>query len=202
MQQHPRFRPDRRFTLRALALSPLAAILVSTAVPAAAQDMRQAEGVLAQIHGTTWIAEGQGKRVLTIFFDPNCPYCHKLYGMLRADVGKDDLQLRWVPLGMLTPSSLLKAAAILQAKDPLQAFHQNENDYDFAANGQPGGGIEPATAITPKVRQDLARNLAVYSSNKLFGVPVMVWTKVDGSAALLTGVPSAAALSSILRSVR
>ncbi len=198
MHHHPRFRPDRRLTLRALASLPLAAILV----PAAAQDVRQAEGVLAQISTTTWIAEGQGKRVLTIFFDPNCPYCHKLYGMLRADVGKDDVQLRWVPLGLLTLSSLPKAAAILQAKDPLQAFHQNENDYDFAANGQPGGGIEPARTITPKVRQELARNLAVYSSNKLFGVPAMVWTKADGRAASLTGVPSAAELSSILHSLR
>ncbi|SCC92799.1 conserved exported hypothetical protein [Thiomonas sp. X19] len=198
MQNHPSIRSNRRLTLRALALLALAAL----PGPAVAQSARQAEGVLAQIDKTTWIAEGQGKRALYIFFDPNCPYCHKLYGMLRADVGKDDLQFRWIPLGMLTPSSLSKAAAILQAKDPLQAFHKNENDYDFAANGQPGGGIEPATTITPKVRQELASNLAVYNGNKLFGVPVMVWTKVDGRAASLTGVPSAAELSSVLRSVR
>uniref|UniRef100_E6PLF3 Thioredoxin-like fold domain-containing protein n=1 Tax=mine drainage metagenome TaxID=410659 RepID=E6PLF3_9ZZZZ len=198
MQNHPSIRPNRRLTLRALALLALAAL----PVPVVAQSARQAEGVLAQIDKTTWIAEGQGKRALYIFFDPNCPYCHKLYGMLRADVGKDDLQFRWIPLGMLTPSSLPKAAAILQAEDPLQAFHKNENDYDFAANGQPGGGIEPATTITPKVRQELARNLAVYNGNRLFGVPVMVWTKADRRAASLTGVPSDAELSSILRSVR
>ncbi|MHB1666756.1 MAG: thioredoxin fold domain-containing protein [Thiomonas sp.] len=198
MQNHPSIRPNRRLTLRALALLALAAL----PVPVVAQSARQAEGVLAQIDKTTWIAEGQGKRALYIFFDPNCPYCHKLYGMLRAEVGKDDLQFRWIPLGMLTPSSLPKAAAILQAEDPLQAFHKNENDYDFAANGQPGGGIEPATTITPKVRQELASNLAVYNGNRLFGVPVMVWTKADRRAASLTGVPSDAELSSILRSVR
>jgi thiol:disulfide interchange protein DsbG len=167
-----------------------------------AQSERQAEGVLAQIDKATYIAEGDGKRVLDIFFDPNCPYCHMLYGKLRADVGKHDLQFRWIPLGMLTPSSLPKAAAILQGPNPLQAFHKNENDYDFAANGQPGGGIEPASTITPKVRQELATNLTIYNSQKLFGVPVVIWRKADGRADMMIGVPSDVQIKAILAQVR
>ncbi|MGA8009920.1 MAG: thioredoxin fold domain-containing protein, partial [Thiomonas sp.] len=143
-----------------------------------------------------------GKRALFIFFDPNCPFCHELYKKLRAFVGQDDVQFRWIPLGMLTASSLPKAAAILQAPDPLKAFDKNENDYDFAANGQPGGGIEPATTIVSKVREALAANLALYNSQKLFGVPVVIWRKADGRADMLIGVPSDAQIQTILKEMR
>lgn len=188
----------RRQALRRLALLPL----VGLAASVWAQSAVQADAVWSQIHEATWIGEGRGTRVLYIFFDPNCPYCHQLYGMLRPFVGKGDVQLRWVVLGMLTPSSLPKAAAILQAANPLQAFHTNESDYDFAANGQPGGGITPATTITSKAREDLARNLAIYRSHKLFGVPVLLWRAASGHASLLVGVPSDAELKGIIESCR
>ncbi|MGC8508755.1 MAG: thioredoxin fold domain-containing protein [Thiomonas sp.] len=194
---HP-LSPHRRRLLQVLAAAPLFGLL-----PAVwAQSARQAEGVLAQIDKATFIAEGHGKRAIYIFFDPNCPFCHQLYKKLRPFVGKDDVQFRWLPLGMLTPSSLPKAAAILQASDPLQAFYKNEDDYDFAANGQPGGGIEPAQTITPKVRDELAANLALYNSQKLFGVPVVIWRKADGRADMLIGVPSDAQIRKILEQAR
>ncbi|WP_031406291.1 thioredoxin fold domain-containing protein [Thiomonas sp. FB-Cd] len=192
-------RSMRRHVLRSLALLPLVGRLP---LAHAAQSTGQADAVWSQIHEATWIGEGRGTRVLYIFFDPNCPYCHQLYGMLRAFVGKADVQLRWIVLGMLTPSSLPKAAAILQAANPLQAFHTNEADYDFAANGQPGGGITPATTITPKAREELARNLAIYRAHKLFGVPVLLWRTASGRAALLVGVPSDAQLKDIIESCR
>lgn len=188
----------RRKLLHALAAAPLLC-----AWPAAhAQSAKQAEGVLKNIGKATFVAEGSGKRALFIFFDPNCPFCHELYKKLRAFVGQDDVQFRWIPLGMLTASSLPKAAAILQAPDPLKAFDKNENDYDFAANGQPGGGIEPAATIVPKVREALAANLALYNSQKLFGVPVVIWRKADGRADMLIGVPPDAQIQTILKEVR
>lgn len=193
-----RLSAHRRKLLHALALAPLLG-----ALPAVhAQSARQAEGVLADISKATFIAEGTGKRAIYIFFDPNCPFCHQLYKKLRPFVGKDDVQFRWIPLGMLTPSSLPKAAAILQASDPVQAFYKNEDDYDFAANGQPGGGIEPAKDVSSKVRAELAANLALYNSQKLFGVPVVIWRKADGRADMLIGVPSDAQIQRMLRQAR
>lgn len=188
----------RRKLLHALAATPL----LATWPAAHAQSAKQAEGVLKNIGKATFVAEGSGKRALFIFFDPNCPFCHELYKKLRAFVGQDDVQFRWIPLGMLTASSLPKAAAILQAPDPLKAFDKNENDYDFAANGQPGGGIEPATTIVSKVREALAANLALYNSQKLFGVPVVIWRKADGRADMLIGVPSDAQIQTILKEMR
>lgn len=187
----------RRLLVRLAALA-----MVGLVPPAGAQTARQAEGILAQIGKATFIAEGKGSRVIYIFFDPNCPFCHRLYGMLRPFVGKDDLQFRWVPLGMLTASSLPKAAAILQSPDPLLAFHKNEDDYDFAANGQPGGGIEPAATIGTKARSALAANLAIYNSQKLFGVPVVLWRKADGAAEMIVGAPDQGRLDALLAAAR
>ncbi len=197
MQPQP-FLAARRRWLTWLAALPVAAMARS----GAAQTADQARGVLAQIGRATFIAEGRGSRLVYIFFDPNCPYCHQLYGMLRPFVGRDDLQFRWIPLGMLTASSLPKAAAILQAPDRLAAFHRNEDDYDFAANGQPGGGITPATTIDASTQRALAANLAIYRSEKLFGVPVVVWRKKDGAADMTIGVPGRQQLEAILASVR
>ncbi len=192
-------RSMRRRILGTLAVLPLVGVLPQAH---AAQGADQADALWSQIHQATWIGEGQGKRAIYIFFDPNCPYCHRLYGMLRPFVGKADVQLRWIVLGILTPSSLPKAAAILQAANPRRAFHTNEADYDFAANGQPGGGITPATTITSKVRQELARNLAIYRANKLPGVPALLWQTASAHASLLVGVPSEAELKDIISSCR
>ncbi|MDD4888145.1 MAG: hypothetical protein PHO64_14725, partial [Thiomonas sp.] len=86
--------------------------------PAAAR----AAALMRVIGEAHWVQEGAGPRIVYIFFDPNCPYSHKLYLATRAEVGKAGLQLRWIPVGQLEASSPGKAAAILSAPDPLAAF--------------------------------------------------------------------------------
>lgn len=82
--------------------------------------------VLAALPDATWIAEGQGRRVVYVFFDPNCPSCQLLYKNLRTFIASHDLQLRWVPVAIVNTTSLGKAAAILQALDPRAALRRNE----------------------------------------------------------------------------
>ncbi len=188
----------RRRAAQCLALLALGAALPAHAARATDQD---AAAILARLDQASCIVEGRGQRRLVIFFDPNCPYCHRLYEALRPSVGKHGLSVCWVVLGMLTSSSLPKAAAMLQADDPLRALRRNEDDYDFAANGQPGGGILPARSIAPRTRARLQRNLDLYRSARLAGVPVMVWRDAHG-AHLSVGVPSPAGLRAILASVR
>jgi thiol:disulfide interchange protein DsbG len=192
---------------RQLALSRravLAALVATAATPglgvvaARAQGADKAAALLAQMPGATSIVQGSGRRRLYVFFDPNCPYCHHLYLALRGRLAGADLQVHWVVLGMLTSSSEPKAAAMLQAPDRLRAFETNENDYDFAANGQPGGGIEPAATIQPETRRLLQRNLQIYRSQKLFGVPVLVWKRRGGAADMYVGVPSQQQLTRLL----
>ena len=160
-----------------------------------------ADRLLAGMEQATFIAEGHGSRVLWIFFDPNCPYCHKVYERLRPWVGKDKLQFRWVPVGMLTSTSEGKAAALLQARDRLAALHLSENDFNFSTQG-PGGGIAPAKRIAGKTRMDLQANLSLLQGENINGVPLLLFRKRNGSAELFIGAPTPAQLAAMLRDVR
>lgn len=80
------------------------------------------DAVLAASPEATWIAEGQGRRIVYVFFDPNCPSCQLLYKNLRTFIGSHSLQLRWIPVAIVNVTSLGKAAAILQAPDPVAAL--------------------------------------------------------------------------------
>jgi thiol:disulfide interchange protein DsbG len=155
---------------------------------------------LAEIGKATVITEGSGPRVLTLFFDANCPYCHELYKTLRPDVGKNGLQLRWVPVAVLTPSSLTKGAAMLQAADPLAAFHDNENSWNFGDS--PGGGIKPAKTVLPATRAKLDANNALLQAAGSFGVPTLLWRNRQGQVMMQVGPPSnAAKLRALLQSI-
>ncbi len=189
--------PDRS-RRRLLGVAVAAGLLAGGLPVAGAAASAQAAALLAAMHQVTSIRQGHGQHRLYVFFDPNCPYCHQLYLKLTPRLARDGLQVHWVVLGMLTASSLPKAAAILQAPDRLKAFEINEHDYDFAANGQPGGGILPAATIEPGTRRLLQRNLDIYRSQKLFGVPVMVWKRRGGQAEMFVGVPSDEQLHAIL----
>jgi thiol:disulfide interchange protein DsbG len=173
----------RRHVLSILAAPALLAVMGR---PALAQNTAPARA-LAEIGKATVITEGSGPRVLTIFFDANCPYCHALYKELRPDVGKNGLQVRWVPVAVLTPSSLTKGAAMLQAADPLKAFYDNENNWNFGDS--PGGGITPAKDVLPATRAKLDANNALLQAAGSFGVPTLLWRNTQGQVMMQVGPP-------------
>ena len=199
--------PQRRTLLRAT-LPAIAAAgtgllgFTSLAPRAAAQDASNpvAEKVLGEMGKAVTIDEGRGKRVLYIFFDANCPYCHLVYTELRSKVGKDDLQFRWVPCAVLTPTSVTRGAAILQAPNRLAAFQANENGYGKGADPQ-AGGITPAAKVDPATAAILNANNALLDATKSPGVPTLLWRDKKGHALLLVGPPDAKQLEDILRSV-
>ncbi|MGA8008409.1 MAG: thioredoxin fold domain-containing protein [Thiomonas sp.] len=164
-------------------------------------DVTAATKVLAELQAATYIREGRGMRVLTIFFDPNCPYCRELYSDLRPFVGKEGLQLQWAPVAILAPSSLGKAAAILQARDRLQAFRAMEN-HGLDPN-LPAPATLTASQIHAKTRQVLKTNTTVLKrAGVYFSVPLAVYRNREGQPQLLLGIPGDdKALAALLQSV-
>ena len=142
----------RRTLLRTACVVAIGASLIGIA-PAAPK-------ALADIGKVKVITEGEGPRVLYIFFDVSCPYCHELYTALRPEAGKDGLEFRWVPVAVLAPTSVTKGVAILQAPNRLAAFRNNENTYGRGPNGK-GGGIVPAAKVSPKTSAILNANNAL-----------------------------------------
>ncbi|MDA8092443.1 MAG: thioredoxin fold domain-containing protein [Betaproteobacteria bacterium] len=187
-----------------LRVAPILAIALAAAPSWAHADTHDAApAMLSQIGQATYIAEGHGVRIVYIFFDPNCLYCHRLYQDLRPWVGRNGLQFRWIPVGMLTSSSTPKAAAILQSSSPLQALKRDEKNYSLAAGLDHAGGIAPAARIASKVGHDLKANLALLVANGVYGVPAMLFRDTRGQPRLLDGAPaSPSALRGLLRQVR
>ena len=168
----------------------------SAADDSRAQAMQQLAGsMLKDIGQTTWISEGKGPHVIYIFFDPNCPYCHKLYVNTRSRVEAGKVELRWIPVGVLTTTSAGKAVAILGAKDPRQAFYKNEDHYEH------GGGIEEDIP-TPAVEKKLKANEALLARTGFGGVPVMLFRGKDDTPLLIQGMPPEDKLEAIFNYVK
>ena len=186
----------RRHVLRACAALPLAAWLPPPAsaqpydldVPPPTPPQAAAiETLLAGAQSAGGIQDGRSAHRLYVFYDPNCPYCHRLYDDLRPYVARGAVQVEWITVGYLAPSSLTKAAAILQARDPLAALRRNERDYAAPGAGHGGGGVTPATTITPATRARLQRNQEMLRAIHALGVPLAVWRGRDGEARMLFG---------------
>jgi thiol:disulfide interchange protein DsbG len=183
-----------------LALTLLFTSLVTANVTAAdngrAAAMEKLAGsMLKDIDQTTWISEGKSKHVIYVFFDPNCPFCNRLYENTRGFIKEDKVELRWIPVGILTTTSAGKAAAILGAKNPRHAFYQNEDHY------QRGGGIEEDIP-SPVTEKKLKANEALLARTGFGAVPLMLFRGNDGTPILVQGSPPKDKLAVILGYVK
>ena len=57
-----------------------------------------------------------------VFFDTQCDYCADLWKS--SQPLKNRLRMKWIPVGLLKPTSLPQAAAILADRDPVQAMNR------------------------------------------------------------------------------
>ena len=168
--------------------------LLATAPAAAARNTPAgADAVLAAAPTATWIADGDGRRIVYIFFDPNCPSCQTLYQNLRPFLASYTLQLRWIPVAVVDATSAGKAAAILEAPDPTAAFRRNEQHYD---TGTYAGAIEEQIP-SPETEQRLRANERLLNRLTIPVVPSMLFADKDRRTVLIQGALSPVALRKV-----
>lgn len=181
----------------ALASAPIRTLvfaLILTAVPTAIPaDAAPPDTILADASKTTWIAEGKGQRVVYIFIDANCPSCALLYRNLRTLIEPQDLQIRWVPVAVVNPTSLGKAAAMLQAPDPLAALRLNEEKYHGETYS---GGIEEDIP-TAETEQKLRANERLFNKLDIPVVPTMLFEDKNWRTVIIQGALSPVALRKV-----
>lgn len=188
-------------TIRNIALALTTVCSAVVVAPANAQTHAQRVGaaIFKDIGQATWVAEGKGTRIVYIFFDPNCPYCHQLYVNTRTWLHGHNLQFRWIPVGVLMPSSAGKAAAILSAKDPLQAFHQNEDQFQRGAGF---GGVEESLVPPAAIEKRVRTNRSLLERSGLDAVPALLFHDDSGNVQFVVGAPPPPELAAILNSAR
>lgn len=96
------------------------------------------DGVLAELAlpAARSIMAGTKGPIATVFMDPNCGYCRKLFHDLQPALNAGKLRIRFVMVGFLAPDSTTKSAAIIASKNPLEALTAVENGG--TAPGTPG----------------------------------------------------------------
>lgn len=149
-----------------------------------------------------WIADGRddAPRTVYVFTDPNCPYCNKLWADARPWVDAGKVQLRHIMVGILTPTSAGKAAAMLAARDPAAALAAHERAHT-AANGKAlaGGrprplgdeGVKPLSSIPAAVQARLDENAKLMAGYGLQATPAVAWRDGTGLLQMRQGVPAA-----------
>lgn len=136
---------------------------------------------------STFIAEGTQKvpkSVVYAFFDPNCPFCHFSWKAFQPYEAAG-LQVRWIPVAYLMETSTDKAAAILQAKDRLAAFRENEQKYNLKNHE---GGIKPLKPTSASIKQ-LQANSEFMHKLGITGTPAIVWKDAQGKIQMKAGMP-------------
>lgn len=142
------------------------------------------EATWKRLESLNWVREGRADapRVIYIFTDAACPWCHRFFDAARPWVASGKVQLRQLYVGVIRPDSGAKAAAILTAPNPVEAAERNERDFDK-------GGIAPLAAIPDAVQRTLDVDLQLMGQNGFRGTPGLVYRAQGGRMKSLGGYP-------------
>jgi len=160
---------------------------------------KAAESMWRDAGQATWIRDGQSKHVLYVFFDPNCPYCKRVYEHARAQIEIGSVELRWIPIAVLMATSPGKAAAILESPDPVAAFHKNE--LEFSSDTRSFGGITEEPVPKPETEAKLAHNLKLLQRSGRDATPALLFRTKTGQVRFILGAPPEPALKSIIENL-
>lgn len=149
------------------------------------------EKLMPQLEKSAYVTMGAkgnaAKSTIYAFYDPNCSFCHLAYKALKNYEGAG-LQVRWVPVAFLGPTSSTKATAILEASNPEAALHENETT---------NGGIKPADKVSDAVAKKLEANSKLMQSFGFSGTPGIVYKDKNGKVMTKNGMPRLSELPTI-----
>lgn len=147
----------------------------------------------ASLETTPWVLDGQADapRIIYVFTDPNCPYCHLFWEASRPWVEAGNVQLRHLLVGMLKEDSPAKAAAILGSTDTSAALQKHELSYDQ-------GGISPLESIPDDILEILEENQLLMMTMGFRGTPGIMVLDDEGVIQKYNGMPRDDALADVL----
>lgn len=143
------------------------------------------EATWNELAKSTWIAEGsvKPKRIVYVFTDTECPYCHKLWLATQPLLAGGDVQVRNVMVAVIAPQSLYRAAAVLDSSDPLATLRRHENSFGHSS-------VAPAKTVTAATAKHVAANIALMEALNIHGTPAVVYKDSTGQVRMLSGMPT------------
>ncbi|HWK50114.1 MAG TPA: thiol:disulfide interchange protein DsbG [Steroidobacter sp.] len=166
--------------------------------PSAAEVQRlvvqpMSQRIWAQLERSHWVVDGdaKAKRVVYAFTDPNCPYCHRFWEASRRWIQSGKVQVRHILVGVIRADSANKAAAILTAKAPSDAFTLNEQR-------QAEGGIQGLEKIPAEVQAKLDENARLMEGLGFQGTPGILFRDETGVVQSRSGMPAPEDMRTVL----
>lgn len=144
--------------------------------------------VVAQLEKTGHLVQqGQdGAPLIYAFVDPNCIYCHVFYERAKPLIKAGKLQVKLALVGFLKPSSMGRAAAILSADDPAQAWTKNEEGFNKSTED---GAIDPVKSPSDELKDIMNAHFKAMTAAGGDGTPTLLF-KEDGHWKAKVGAPS------------
>lgn len=145
------------------------------------------DAMFGELEQSAYVVEGtvsNPKSTVYVFVDANCPFCHYAWKALQA-YEKVGLQVRWIPVATLGPTSMPKAIAVLAATDKTAAFRQMEQNHGKPWDEPPGVSAEDQPEIAAKI----AKNGELMGAFGIGGTPGIVWKDKDGEVQVKGGMP-------------
>lgn len=154
----------------------------NTTAPRKAEDTEIASPENNALHQAlqhvNFVQQGQSNAPHSFYaiIDPNCSFCHALFEASQTAIQNGKLAVRWVIMGVVKPSSPLKAIAILNAKDPVQALEYNERHFNYATEE---GGAKPSPTVADAEMNKLSQNILALK-DFISAVPVIIYKNRQG----------------------
>jgi thiol:disulfide interchange protein DsbG len=144
---------------------------------------------------STCVTEGpvsNQKNMLYVFVNANCPFCHLTWRALQPYQAAG-LQVRWVLVDTLGPTSMPKAIEVLAADDTTAAFRKMEENHGKPWNIAPGLTAQDQPDIAARVR----KNNEMLEHFGLRGTPGLIWKDEKGDVQVKAGMPRLSELPGI-----
>lgn len=182
------------YVLAGALISPAGANLTAEYNHRYAPKPKYAAVVAALKAGGALVSMGNPKagKVLYVFEDPNCIFCHKLSMAIVPYLESGKLRVEIAPVAFVHPDSTGKAAAILAARDPGRAWAENERKFDTATEE---GGYPAQAHPDPKRVAAIRRNMALMAQAGFGGTPGILYRDAHGRWAGVGGFPGDAWLA-------
>ena len=141
----------------------------------------KSEQLYDSVKNANWFKLGQESApVFYTFIDPECPHCHDLVQKFRKSgyIEQGLVQMRLIPVGVLSENSLIEAAYLLAAPNPEKDFYRHLD-----------GDKEVLLSNKSINTQGVQRNIKLMQDWKLDMTPFSVYRARDGKVKVLQGVP-------------
>ncbi len=132
------------------------------------------------------------KKIIYVFVDANCPFCHYTWKALQP-YEKAGLQVRWILVATLGPTSMPKAIEVMTAQDKTAAFRKMEENSGKSWTPS----AKASESASPDAAASIQKNTELMTRFGIAGTPGVIWKDARDKVNVKGGMPRLSELPGI-----